>query len=179
MEYAHRRYLGRQWGGSVSCCEIASTTGIWKEMKVCVAAWFLSSSSSQSWKTGKHRLKGQAERAHQWSNNTADDRPRGEPGLPAHHPAWAAREQLQQWKIIQTWVLSSGQGQRLSRLETAHADPFLEEWKGTRVGVDAETADHLITLVQCLLGRNQAIKSSILQSDVSVVYLRGGKLSWL
>lgn len=34
---------------------------------------------SQSWKPGKHRLKGHTKTAHQQANNTTDDRPRGRP----------------------------------------------------------------------------------------------------
>lgn len=82
------------------------------------ARWGLHSissrSRSQSWKPGKHRLKGRTKTAHQQSNNTTDDRPRGKPratGPRAH--AGFAKQQLQPWKrIIQTWALRSCRSQR-------------------------------------------------------------------
>lgn len=153
MEYAHPVYLGGQWEGCVFCFETESTTGIWRRMKGCEVAWFyhpaavhvgLRSCELRGW-GGWGRRGAQAATAHQRSNNTTDDRPRGKPRAASPSASKAAEWQLQQWKVIQTWMFGSCWG--LFALETVLL-PKSPSWKRVELRSKGHSKRRSITLVQ-------------------------------
>lgn len=115
----------------VICCGICTPSVFGRTMgRLCFLLWdwinhwdlekdeglwgclILSSSGSPRWRReerapGLGEGGGQAATAHQRSNNTTDDRPRGKPRAASPSASKAAEWQLQQWKVIQTWIFGA------------------------------------------------------------------------
>lgn len=171
MEYAHPMCLVRQ--GKVQffcfCLETDSTTGIWRRMKGgCEAAWFYHPVAAQVGR-GKCQLQGQAATAHQQSNNTTDDRPRGKPRAASPSASKAAEWQLWQWKVIQIWMFGAYWGLFARETVLCPESPSWERMKkGPRSNGHRKRGSQV---------KNYILKNVPVIKDTSLVYLRGRTLS--
>lgn len=128
----------------------------------CEAAWFYHPVAAQVGR-GKCQLQGQAATAHQQSNNTTDDRPRGKPRAASPSASKAAEWQLWQWKVIQIWMFGAYWGLFARETVLCPESPSWERMKkGPRSNGHRKRGSQV---------KNYILKNVPVIKDTSLIYL--------